>query len=224
MRLQRDSDKIVFVAPKNEKDLFFILGKKISNIAVICNSISLPEYDLVEKEKEILWVGTPDFSIKRIDIMLKIWSIISLKFEDWILKFLGDSSNLVEAKKIARDLNLERIKFEGRVDPNDYYKTASFLCMTSTTESFGLVLVEAMHYGVIPFAFDSFPAVREIIDDQKNGFIISKFKVEEYASILACQMEKKEGINNMRKAAIEKSKKFNISAVGKEWIDLLNNL
>jgi glycosyltransferase involved in cell wall biosynthesis len=222
-RLQQDSDCIVFVAPKNEEDLFFILRKKIANIVVICNSISLPKYNLEQKKKEILWVGTPDFSVKRIDIMLKIWSIVSLKFEDWTLKILGDSSHLNNAKKIAQDLNLERIKFEGTVDPNDYYKTASFLCMTSTTESFGLVLVEAMYYGVIPFAFDSFPAVREIIDNRKNGFIISKFKVEEYASVLASQMEKEE-INDLRKAAIEKSKKFDMNVVGNEWIHLLNNL
>jgi glycosyltransferase involved in cell wall biosynthesis len=223
-RLQQNSDKIVFVAPKNEEDLFFILGRKIPHVAVIRNSISLPAYRLEEKEKIILWAGTPDFSIKRIDIMLKIWSIVSLKHEDWIFKILGDSIYLVEAKKMAIELNLKRINFEGRVDPNTYYKTASFLCMTSTTESFGLVLAEAMHYGVIPFAFDSFPAVREIIDDQKNGFIIPKFKIEKYASVLACSMENEEDINNMRKAAIEKSKKFNMSIVGNEWTDLLNNL
>jgi glycosyltransferase involved in cell wall biosynthesis len=223
MRLQNNSDKIVFVAPKNEEDLFFILGKKILNVSVICNSISLPDYNLGQKEKEILWVGTPDFSIKRIDIMLKIWSIVSQKYEDWILKILGDSSYLIEAKKISIELRLKRIKFEGRVDPNAYYKTASFLCMTSTTESFGLVLAEAMHYGVIPFAFDSFPAVREIIDDKKNGFIIPKFNIEEYASVLLSQMENEE-INDMREASIEKSKKFNMSAVGNEWINLLNHL
>jgi glycosyltransferase involved in cell wall biosynthesis len=223
-RLQQNVDRIVFVASKNEEDLYFILGKKIPHVSIICNSISLPAYCLTEKEKEIIWVGTPNFSIKRIDIMLKIWSTVSLRNEDWILKILGDSSYLIEAKKMAMKLNLKRITFEGRVDPNAYYKTASFLCMTSTTESFGLVLVEAMHYGVIPFAFDSFPAVREIIDDRQNGFIIPKFKIEEYASVLENRMKNEKGITIMRKAAIEKSKKFNISVVGNEWIDLLNNL
>ena len=38
--------------------------------------------------------------------------------------------------------------------------------MTSYTESFGLVLIEAMSNGVVPIAFDSAEGAREII---KNG-------------------------------------------------------
>ena len=64
------------------------------------------------------------------------------------------------------------------------FKLATILCMTSASESFGLVLVEAMSYGVIPFAFNSFPAVTDIIQNGINGFLVEPFDIEQYAERL----------------------------------------
>lgn len=48
--------------------------------------------------------------------------------------------------------------------------------MASAFEGFGLVLVEAMSYGVVPMAFNSFSNCSDIIDDDKNGILVTPFQ------------------------------------------------
>lgn len=68
------------------------------------------------------------------------------------------------------------------------YKRAQIICVSSTYEGFSLVLTEALQYGVIPVAFDSFESVHDIIDTGKNGFLVKPFQINYYANILKSLM------------------------------------
>lgn len=78
-------------------------------------------------------------------------------------------------------MKLKRITFYGFQNPDEFYKKSLVSCMTSNFEGFGMVLVEAMQYGCVPFAFDTFTALHDIIDDGVNGFIIPPFDEDKYA-------------------------------------------
>ena len=225
--LQKNSDRVILVSEKNiEEFLYMVNVKKSNKVIAISNSFSLPEYQFKknEKIKEVLWVGTPDFSIKRIDLALRVWGLIEESRSDWNLTILGDSPSLQKAKDLANKLNLSSVKFIGRQNPNDYYKRASMLIMTSTTESFGLVLVEAMHFGVVPFAFDSFPASKDIIKNEKSGFLIKSFDVNLYAKKIIELMEDSNKRHIIAQNSISKSKDFNLDIIIKQWINLLNSI
>lgn len=226
-RLQQKSDMVVLVSEKNIPEFLYMIKDVIANnIISIDNAFSLEEfhYKEEEKHKEILWVGTPDFSIKRLDLALQIWRLIELKEIDWHFTILGDSPYLDKAKDLAKSLNLSNVNFEGRQDPIRFYKRARFLCMTSVTESFGLVLIEAMHYGVIPFAFDSFPAAANIIESKSNGILIKPYDIQEYANELLRYMNDEKESKQLALNCIEKAKDYNIDNVIKSWILLFNKL
>lgn len=225
--LLKNSDRVVLVSENNISEfLFMVSSRNLDNVVAINNAISLKEYkyNRNDKIKEVLWVGTPDFSIKRLDLALRIWRLIEKINPDWVFTVLGDSPNLNRAKKLAKELNLSKVNFIGRQDPIEYYKRASFLIMTSTTESFGLVLIEAMHFGVIPFSFDSFPASRDIIESKKNGILISSFDTESYANELSLLMNDPDRTELMAVNSKKRSKKYDINIINNEWISLFNNL
>jgi glycosyltransferase involved in cell wall biosynthesis len=225
--LLKESDRVLVVSDKNIDEFLSVVNLKKSNkVVAISNSFSLPEYKFIknDKIKEILWVGTPDFSIKRIDLALRIWALIEVSHLDWSLTILGDSPSLQKAKDLANQLNLSAVNFIGRQNPNEYYKRASMLIMTSTTESFGLVLVEAMHFGVVPFVFDSFPASKDIIKNEKSGFLIKSFDINLYAKKIAELIEDSKKRYIISQNSITKSKDFNIDVIIKQWINLLNSL
>jgi len=223
--LQQNSDIVVLVSEKNIPEfLYMIKDIRANNIIAINNAISLEEYHFTEKEKEIIWVGTPDFSIKRLDLALRIWKLINMKNSDWHFTIIGDSPYLDEAKNLAKSINLSNVNFVGRQDPTNFYKRATFLCMTSTTESFGLVLIEAMHFGVIPFAFNSFPAATDIIENQSNGILIKSFDINEYANELLHLINDENGQRQFALKCIEKSKHYDINTIIKHWILLFNKL
>lgn len=52
--------------------------------------------------------------------------------------------------------------------------------MTSNYEGFSMVLIEAMQYGCVPFVFNSFASLPDIIDDKVNGYVITPFDEGEY--------------------------------------------
>ena len=80
-------------------------------------------------------------------------------------------------------------------------KRAPILCMTSNYEGFPMVLVEAMQYGCVPFAFDSFPSLYDIINDGINGVIVPAFDEDSYAkkSHVILVSTYRENVNNISK-------------------------
>lgn len=107
---------------------------------------------------------------------MRIWEKVEKACPGWHLDIVGDGPDAELLKDSAQKLGLSRIVFHGFQNPGPYYSRASIFCMTSTFEGFGLVLVEAMQHGCVPIAFDSYPAVRDIISHGENGILIPPFR------------------------------------------------
>lgn len=219
--IYNSSDKIIAVSPNNIADIEYMYGtKRINKIIAINNGIELPSYIYNPhlKKRTIVWVGAIDFYNKRVDVMLKIWNLVQNRIPDWDLKVLGDGVDNNNAKALAKKLSLKRIKFTGRVDPEEYFKQASLLCMTSASESFGLVLVEAMSYGVVPFAFNSFPAVKDIINNGANGFLIDPFDIQQYADrLLSFCLSTENEKEKIARNCIQQAQQFDINTIVTQW-------
>ena len=220
--LCRKSDKVVLLSESFKAEMaFYFDGKCPENVVVIPNPCSFPPPEkpisMVDKQKELLFVGRIDFSPKRVDLMLKIWGKLFRQFSDWRLTIVGGGCALEDAKRMALKMKLERVSFEGFQDPRPYYERASIFCMTSAWETFGLVLIEAMNYGCVPVAFDSYASVRDIIDTGKNGFLVPPMNCCGYVEILEklmCDSFERRVIGN---CATEKAKVFSISEVINLW-------
>ena len=69
----------------------------------------------------------------------------------------------------VKSYNLKNVFFEGRQsDVAQYYKKASFICLTSNFEGWGMVLTEGMQYGCIPMTFNNYGAAYEIGGASQN--------------------------------------------------------
>lgn len=55
-----------------------------------------------------------------------------------------------------------------------------------------MVLTEAMTFGVVPVAFNSYAAITDIIDDGKNGLLIPPFSHRAFARKLGALMKDEE--------------------------------
>ena len=176
------------------------------------------------KTKTLLYVGRIDFSQKRVDILIEIWNRLFKKFPEWKMVIVGAGPDLAKAKEIANNLGTQRIYFEGRQNPEPFYEKASIFCMTSSFEGFGLVLVEAQTYGVVPVAFNSFASVSDIIQNGETGFLVDPFDKKKYVEVLSDLMNNKEKLLSISKNCMEAAKKFNLEEIGNQWIDLFNSL
>ena len=106
----------------------------------------------------------------------------------------------------------------------NYYKKASFICLTSFYEGWGMSLTEGMQYGCIPFTFDNYGAASDIIDDNINGCLVDAFDEKEYANRLSHLMNDDDKRLEMSRAAIEKVKLFSAENIVDKWEKLFEKV
>lgn len=179
----------------------------------------------VKKEKAFLYVGRITQSQKRFNDILTIWSKLQHRLPDWRLDIVGDGPERAGFEEKAKHMHLQRITFHGFKAPGSFYKKSHSLLMTSNFEGFGMVLVEAMQYGCIPFAYNSFATLPDVIDDCINGFIIPPFELDLYVEKLFQYAISSDGYKEkIQQAAISKSMSFNVDEVWKHWETLFAKL
>ena len=154
---------------------------------------------------------------------MDIWKDIAPKYPEWELIIMG-SGNVESFKQLADKMHISNIKFTGSCVPTEYYKKGDILCMTSSTEGWGMVLIEGMQYGCVPIAYNSFSSLTDIIENNKNGFTVTPFNKQEYIEKLETLMNDTELRERFAQNGCESIKRFDHKLIAKQWIDLFKEV
>lgn len=200
---------------------------KANNVKVIPNPLCLkpPLEESQVNNKIALAVGRHSTE-KQFDVLLKIWQKVIVNFPDWTLKICGESDEKNSLIKLAERLKLDKhVEFYPPTkNIADEYHFASMLLNTSSSEAFGLVIIEAMAYGLPVIAFNTASGPKALIENNINGFLINNYDIDAYASKIELLI--KDGVlrNTLSKNAKESIKKFDIDEVMKQWHELFTSL
>lgn len=219
----KNSDAVVVLCDGLKTEVEELIGNESNKIVVIPNFSTLTCSN-VDKKDIVVWAGTIDFSIKRLDKMLKIWHYVEDSNSNVQLKILGDGPNYNDARTLASKLKLKNVTFEGRCNPLEYYKSAKMIAVTSSHESFSLVLLEGMQCGCVPIAFNSFPAASMLINNEINGYLILNFSECEYAKKIIDFFEDSNIYKQMELSARNKSLYFSSIKIYNKWSHLFKDL
>ena len=157
--------------------------------------------------------------------LLKVFSVIANKYPTWHLDIIGDGVEKERLEKFINNHELnERVTLHG-FQNKDYIDKilhdSSIYVMTSYTESFGIVLLEAMSHGLPCIAFDSAEGARELINSGMNGYLI---KNRSYAAMIK-KIEDLMKNKNVRKkiglAGRYSIKIYTSEIVGEQWYNLI---
>lgn len=203
--------------------------KKLVNSNCQCVHIpniidKIPKQTSALSEKRLVSVGRLSSEKGYMDL-LKIFSILSVKHPDWQLDIIGDGREKENLEKFISDHNLgDKVILHG-FQNKDYIDKilhqSSIYIMTSYTESFGIVLLEAMSHGLPCIAFDSAEGARELINSGMNGYLI---KNRSYAAMIkkiedlmkSYDIRKKIGM-----AGRKSIKKYTSEIVSEQWYNLI---
>lgn len=202
--------------------------KNFSNIEVIYNPTTfIPSERADYRSKKAIAVGRL-CAQKGFDMLINIWNSIDKKSRcGWSLSIYGSGPDNQSLHQQIKSLGLET---EIEIYPPtcniaEVYKNSSILCFTSRYEGFGMVVVEAMSFGVVPISFDCPCGPKDIIANGSNGILIRSFDQKEFASKLAELMNNENQRKQMGENAITSiQEKFEISSIMKQWVNLFQSL
>ena len=228
--ISRVGDAIVLLSPSYVPIFRDLVGDASEGKLI---SISNPNtYDPTDipahlsKEKMLLYVGRFDYGQKRTDRLIGVWGMIQDHFPDWSLYIVGGGNERVERdlRRRAETLRLERIHFEGVRSPQPYLSRAGILVSSSSYEGLPLVILEALQYGVVPIAFDSYAALSDVTDGGRLGVMVPPFDLRAYADSLSRLMEDDAGRAEMSQAGREWSHRYDMDEIAGEWERFLTQL
>ena len=213
-----------FILVSNSLTKFYqeiVKGPKCIFIPNIIDSI--PSNKSLLKDNAIVSIGRMEQE-KGFDDLIDIVSLVKKNIPDIKLYLLGDGSlrNNLE-NKVKKEKLANNITFTGFIpkDKMDKYLIKSKLyVMTSHTESFGLVLLEAMSYGIPCIAFDSANGANELLKDNV-GILIKNRDKEAMAKKIVELLNNQKEITKMSKISLDYVKNYLPANVKEKWLNIL---
>ena len=211
------------VLNKDEKKYF-----KSINTIVIPNSYT--DYSSIKsslKNKTAISAGRIA-PVKQFDKLILTWEIVIQNNPDWILEIYGDGEN--EEKKELQNLinkkNLNNnIKLCGKTNQLDSAMLKSSLfVMTSQTECFPMVLLEAMSCGLPIVSFDCPTGPKNIITDVIDGYLVKHNDIFELANSISNLINNPVKMRNFGEKGRENVKSYSKENVMNLWINTFTKL
>lgn len=174
----------------------------------------------LQNEPILLFVGRLSRE-KSVDFLLKMFKEVLKKAPNAHLVLIGEGTDRKKLERLANRLGIQkRVHLLGEIgieDINRVYKDATVFVFSSTTETQGLVILEALSAGVPVVAVDD-PAY-ECIKNGENGFLVKKDK-NEFASKVLSIIGNQDLRQKLSNNALVSAEQFSVKAT----VDSLENI
>ncbi len=214
--------KVVLLTEDDRRDWNLSNGVVIGNFTNYENSA-----DRISPltHKQAICIARYDY-FKRLDLLVDIWQIVHATHPEWTLHVYGgqgDAKTNVETLVHERNLQDTIILHGSTSRIDEKLLESSVFCFTSQFEGFGLVLIEAMQFGLPVIAFSTV-GVNAIVQDGHNGYLIPFGDTSAYAQKLSALLSSYDTRRRMGTNAKHSLTPFSKAEIMKEWMFLFTSL
>ncbi|MCZ0986295.1 glycosyltransferase family 4 protein [Streptomyces diastatochromogenes] len=191
----------------------------------IPNSVPEPSVEPSDCSRKVVVSAGRMHPIKRYDLLIRAFAELAEEFPDWQLRIYGDGGEAGRLRGLVTELGLTgRVLFMGGFSPiESEWAKGSIAAVTSSAESFGMTLVEAMRCGLPVVSTDCPVGPREILADGEDGFLVPNGEVEGIAWGLRRLMADEPLRRAMGAAALRNAARFDPSAVADRYLELFED-
>lgn len=122
------------------------------------------------------------------------------------LVLVGDGPDRQNLERYAVEYNLKNVFFAGfknQTELPEYFAIADVFVLPSTDEPWGLIINEALNFGLPVVTTDQVGAAPDLLRHEENGFIYQVGNIDELAGYLSRLLESAELRMNMGKRSLE---------------------
>jgi len=205
--------------------------KKMKQMDIKCRCVFIPNMlDSIPKttskltEKRIISVGRLSKEKGYVDL-IEVFKEFNKTNPNWHLDIVGDGSEKNKIVDHIYQYNLtNNVTVHGylkKKEIDELLKKSSLYIMTSYTESFGIVLIEAMSHGIPCLAFTSAEGANDLIINDTNGYLIENRDFDEMVNKINELVNDNNKLLELGKNARETSLKYSSEIIKQEWLKLL---
>ena len=215
-------DKIVVLTEAEKKGIW----EQWEKVTVIPNPIIMREElqstchsRLVISAGRLMWV-------KNFEALINIWERVIRRHPDWILQICGEGDSRKGLEEQIERLGLNNHVFlKGYVpDVQEQMAQASIFVLTSRTEGFSLVTLEAMSIGLPCVVYNCPGGIRYVVKDGETGFLVPMNDEDAFVEKVCLLIENEELRKTMGQAALRESKLYDIDTITQRWMELFQDL
>lgn len=217
-RYRKNGGNRFIAISKDAQDYFNrVLPSDLRKVTLLHNAINTSKFTgptgYIPKrvaDLELVTVGSL-VDKKNQTFLLDVVSHLTKKDYKLHLHILGDGANRQMLEQKAAALNITgSVTFHGNVsNVEEYLWNSDVYVHSATYEPFGLVLIEAMAAGLPVVSIDG-RGNRDIIENEKNGYILSEPDVAGFADKVELLYHDKVKYEQMKTAALQTAKQFDI--------------
>lgn len=213
-----------------EEKHLIMRGVKRENITVIPNGITLPrpivhKMKLSESGPIILCLARLDIAHKGQDILLQAMTKVLLSIPDAKLWIVGKGDDLKSLKKLVEELNIDKsVDFKGSISEsskNFHLRNCDVFCTSPRTDSFPVVYLEAMAYG-LPVVTTRVGGIPEVVSD--SALLVPPNDPLALANALIQVLDDRALADDLRRKGLERVKQFNWDEIVKRYEKLYEEL
>ncbi len=199
------------------KERNFIRPMSVSAERILAEYNRLPDKDTLKEKygltgkKTFLFVGRLE-EVKSVDLLIEGFAQLRQK-EDIALLIVGDGSQRSILEEQVKTIGVTDIHFEGyQVFPTlmEYYKAADIFVLPSQFEPWGLVVNEAMTYGMPVVVSSNVGCRRDLISEGENGFIFTSG--DKYSLVNVLREVLQSDLEKMGEKSIERMQTWNFGS------------
>lgn len=198
-----------------------------NNVVVIPNPIEIPTIQAALEKKQVIAAGRIA-PVKGFDQLIDAWKLVHRKQPEWQLHIYGDDyAETVQSLhlKINQNNLVQTVFLKNSVSNlSQTMIDYSIYVMSSVTECFPMVLLEAKSVGLPIVSYDCPNGPRHIVENNVDGLLVENQNAEALANSLLKIIEKKDMRQNFGRLAKENSSKFGTLLIMNQWMNLFKKL
>ncbi len=198
------------------------------NIVVIPNALTNYPSKTSSLQNKVAISAGRIAPVKQFDKLINAWAYVANVYPDWKLEIYGngDTNDIEVLQKIINKCNLtNQVQLCGATNELEVAMlNASLYVMSSQTECFPMVLLEAMSCGLPVISFDCPHGPKNIINEAIDGHLVERDNEKKLADAVLSIINNKDNLQKKGKQARENIRRFNQDIIMNQWIVLFNNL
>ena len=219
-------DYVATLTDEDTRDYQEMLKGGKTKVIKLTNSIPKLENGEATLESKTIIAAGRLVPQKGFDLLIDSFELLKDSYPDWKVKIYGKGRDKAMLQDMINKKGLyNHVVLMGATNAiEEEFRKSSIFALSSRYEGFGMVIVESMQCGVPVVSFDCPRGPGEIINNGYDGILVDDGDIEKFAEALKTLMDSRERRLEIRDNALKSVERYSIEKIGKQWVDLIQEI